>query len=268
MRSTQPSGGLPSGSIVVYGVVCIVVVLVWAALLQVVDSATPTESRQTTTERTSLRTLNLARSRSALATSSIYPHSQSVMTLTATVPLLSKPGTRQLVSESASGGNTDSTALAPSVEDSLTATPEPQEFMPTHWAMIGQTSATVTPTPEPPERILIDAGPAAHYDPNFEDGYGCDWTCIYYTHIERYGAIQHGPPSSDSSWCVHAHISTIGATLILESGGSEFRCTIGDTVRTEHVAAWYATWGIEVSWSLFTRLPDPSWVKVWQEVGP
>lgn len=110
---------------------------------------------------------------------------------------------------------------------------------------------------------FVDAGPAAYYDPSYDWG---GWNNIYWIHANEGRVV--GPPTSDNRWCVHPNYDVVGKQLLLVSGGVEIVCTTGDMVKAEHKGQWRGKWGIEVSWSLWNELGDPSYVEVYEWHGP
>lgn len=108
--------------------------------------------------------------------------------------------------------------------------------------------------------IFVGSGPAAYYDPSYSRS---DWDGIYWRQAEWGHAI--GPPAGWGEYhCAHAAYDVVGVRLLLRSGGQEFVCVTSDTVQDRHKAQWFSRWGIEGSWELFTALPDPSHVEVYE----
>jgi hypothetical protein len=112
--------------------------------------------------------------------------------------------------------------------------------------------------PEPPARVLIDAGPATNM------GYmwtWADWQYFYDAHASWGHNV--GPPSPDGIWCVQSQFDVVGQVLILVSGGVEIWCVTADVVQPGHKAYWNAHFSIELPWWVFETLVNPGWVEVY-----
>jgi hypothetical protein len=131
-----------------------------------------------------------------------------------------------------------------------TPTPEPTE-------------AVVEPTPSETSGAWYDAGPAASYDPAYDNG---GWERIYWLQAS-WGNQAPGAtgPSTEGYHCVHADIDLVGVPIVLSANGVTITCITADTVQDEHKWQWRQDWAIELSWTAFVALGlnDNNYVEVY-----
>lgn len=109
------------------------------------------------------------------------------------------------------------------------------------------------------------SGSASYYG----RGYGyAEWCSIMQQQIAWGNGVPGAVCPDNGYFCVHPAYA-VGEILALSANGREITCTIGDTVRPEHVTDWYEDWVIELSWSAFVDLglQDNNHVTVWGVAG-